>query len=259
MLQLEDVPKIKKRKRLMKNISFWDTPWGLLLSDPNVNNPKTKEGKLFRRRFRLPFPAYKLLLDICRSYNIFDMKYESMKPPIEAKILACLRILGRDSCADDVNELSANLIGESTVNYVFKKFVHNISRRVFPLFVKEPSGEYLDSILQVYASLGLPGCVGSMDCTHIKWVLCPSDKKHHATGKEGFPTLAFQVVVDHNKRVTHVSQHFLGSISDKSICDNDLFSLAFRHGSYKNIEYELYDCTGRKYKCKGGYLIVDGG
>ena len=98
-----------------------------------------------------------------------------------------------------------------------------------------------------------------MDCTHIKWTLCPKDKKHHASGKEGFPTLVFQVCVDQNKRVINVSQQFLGSINDKTICENDLFSLGVKHGTLSNIEYELYDKFGVKYKCKGGYLIVDGG
>jgi hypothetical protein len=223
-----------------------------------VTNPNTKEGRMFRRRFRLPFPCFTLLLQICKDYNIFDMKYDT-KPILEAKILGCLRILGRGSCADEVNELSANTLGESTMNYVFKKFIVNMTNRVYNLFINPPQGEYLREVQATYAALGLPGCCGSMDCTHVKWTLCPKGKKHHASGKDGFPTLVFQVVVDHNKRVMHVSQSFLGSVNDKTICENDLFSLGIKHGSLQHVEYELYDSCGIKYRCKGGYLIVDGG
>ena len=94
--QLDTEPPLtkKKRNRLKQSVgSFWETPWGMLISHPNVNNPRSKEGRMFRRRFRLPFPAFKLLLQLCKDYNIFDLKYET-KPPIEAKLLGCLRILG---------------------------------------------------------------------------------------------------------------------------------------------------------------------
>ena len=132
-------------------------------------------------------------------------------------------------------------------------------KRVYHLFINAPQGEYLREVQDLYASLGLPGCCGSMDCTHVKWTLCPKGKKHHASGKEGYPTLVFQVAVDHNKRVLSVSQHFLGSVNDKTICENDLFSLGIKYGSLQHVEYELYDSSGTKYKCQGGYLIVDGG
>jgi hypothetical protein len=117
----------------------------------------------------------------------------------------------------------------------------------------------LEKILNEYAQIGLPGCCGSMDCTHIKWNQCPDEERHHAKGKEGFPTLAFQVVVDHSKRVLSVSQSFTGNINDKTICVNDLFSLAVKHGSLQHVSYELWNSYGEKYKCLGGYLIVDGG
>jgi hypothetical protein len=140
----------KKRNRFVKSgISFWETLWGQLISHPNVNDPNSYHGKLFRRRFRLPFPAFlTLLLKICRDYNIFDMKYET-KPPLEAKVLACLRILGRDSCADDVNKVTAHVIGESTANYVFKQFIKNMTERVYHLLIKNPEGEDLKKIRSI--------------------------------------------------------------------------------------------------------------
>ena len=100
-----------------------------------MTNPKSKEGKLFRRRVRLPYPLYKFFLKICGDYNIFGSIYTS-KIPIECKLLGCLRILGRDACADDVNEITGNCIGESTMNYVFKQFIHGMVNKIYPQFVK---------------------------------------------------------------------------------------------------------------------------
>ncbi len=36
--------------------------WSVMLEDPRIKNPQTREGKLFRRRFRVPYPIYEQLL-----------------------------------------------------------------------------------------------------------------------------------------------------------------------------------------------------
>ena len=257
-LQNDDLKPTKKRKRNITEPNFWESQWGLLITNKNVRYPQSKEGKLFRRRFRLPYPLFQYLASLCKEFNIFDSIYTT-RIPIEAKLLGCLRILGRDACADDITEITGNTLGESTMNYVFKKFIHGFQSKLYPLIVYPAKGEYLQEVMNTYAALGLPGAIGSMDCTHVKWVMCPKRKKFPCKGLEGFPTLAFQVVVDHNRRVQSVSQSFLGATPDKSICGNHLFSLAAQHGSLEELEYELYDTFGNKYRCKGGYIIVDGG
>ena len=256
-MQTSDM-KARKRRRSASNTSFWETPWGELISSKNVVNPKSREGKNFRRRFRLPYPLFQYLVQLCDDYNVFDSIYAS-KIPIQCKVLGCLRILARDACADDITEITNNNIGESTMNYVFKKFIHGIVEKIFPKFVKPAEGEYLKEVQASYEALGLPGAVGSMDVTHVKWTLCPRRKRFHAKGKEGYCSIAFQVIVDSNRRVQAVSQSFLGATNDKTICVNHTFSLAVQHGSLEDIEYELYDSFGEKYKCRGGYIIVDGG
>ena len=113
--------------------SFWETDWGNLIRHPDVCNIRTRMGKRFRRRFRLPFPLFEHVVNICKTQNIFQMKYES-RIPVEAKILACLRILGRDHCCDDINVDSNGLIGESTANYLFKQFVEGMATHVYSNF-----------------------------------------------------------------------------------------------------------------------------
>ena len=249
----------RKRRAVNERVqNFYHTPWGQLIENPESANPKSALGKKFRRRFRMPFPLFLHLVDLCEEHNIFFMRYRS-RIPIEAKVLACLRILGRGSCADDISELSSNMMSESTIHPMFRTFVKGVQKHLFPLLVRKPEGTYLQEVLALYARLGLPGACGSMDCTRIKWWMCPTIYKFKATGKEGYPTLVFQVVVDHLRRVHHVSKYFLGSSNDVMICQNDDFTLEVMAGALDDVEYELYDQSGNKYKCRGGYLIVDGG
>ena len=40
-------------------------------------------------------------------------------------------------------------------------------------------------------SLGFPGAIGSVDCIHVKWLMCSKDDRWHASGKEGCPLRQF--------------------------------------------------------------------
>ena len=175
-------PNCLKRQRTIKDYvgEFWESQWGQLISNPNVGNPRTTEGRRFRRRFRLPFPLFQHLVELCARENIFQLLHRS-PIPIEMKILSCLRILGRDNCADDISELTQHILGESTVHFLFKNFVKGMELLVYPKVCKFAEGKLFKQVLQVYQKLGLPGCVGSMDCTRIKWVMCPQRTRWHPT------------------------------------------------------------------------------
>ena len=145
----------------------------------------------FRRRFRLPYDLFVTFVEECREVNLFKEKNYS-KIPIEFKILMSLRIIGRDSCADDISEYIN--IGDSTVNHIFKLFLQGCVELLYNKYVYIPFGEELDKVKLVYEKLGLPGCIGSMDCTHILWHRCPKISRNICTGKEAKPTVAFQVI-----------------------------------------------------------------
>ncbi len=86
---------------------------------------------------------------------------------MEFKFLACLRILGRGAYCDDVAEILS--CGTSTVNNMFKIFVKTYLEAFYALHAYVPQGEELDQVEADYAKMGFPGCVGSMDVTHLMW------------------------------------------------------------------------------------------
>ena len=90
---------------------------------------------------------------MCKERNVFRMKH-SGTIPIEFKIMVALRILGRGSTADDIEELSG--IGESTANSIFKTFVSEFSRAFLEHFVNFPEGEDLQRCMEVYFTLIVP-------------------------------------------------------------------------------------------------------
>ena len=56
----------------------------------------------------------------------------------------------------------------------------------------------------------------------------------------GKPTVAFQAVVDHSRRVYSISSAFPGIWNDKSICKHDDFVQNLKKGKiYNDVAYEL--------------------
>ena len=191
--------KRKRAKRVQRDdfigIDYTKTTWGLLIRNPLVKSPDNQLGKTFRRRFRVPFQLFEILVKICSDNNIFEIKNPSrVKIPIEIKLLCCLRVLGRDDCCDAIEEFSS--VPEKTVWWFFKIFLKNFPRVLFKDVIKLPKeGEELNKVMNVYRKMGFPGAVGSVDATHIRWHMCPVEFVHAATGKEKYPSVAFQVLL----------------------------------------------------------------
>jgi hypothetical protein len=88
---------VKKRKRHTFKHDYWNSNWGRLIRSEDMKDPTSRDWKLFKRRFRIPFGLFSdVLIPMCVEKNIFGTTHESrVRVPLEFKILMCLRILGR--------------------------------------------------------------------------------------------------------------------------------------------------------------------
>ena len=65
-------PLKKKSRQSKKRPNYWDSVWGKLLLDPNIENPNSGPAKKFRRRFRVPYPLFKdVIVPQCDEKNVF--------------------------------------------------------------------------------------------------------------------------------------------------------------------------------------------
>lgn len=162
---------LKKTKHIIPRIrrdrseNLWNSKWGIAMKHPNYKVSGSWEWKRFRNRFRMPPDAFEAFVQECTDHHIFGEFKKECRIPIVFKVLSCLRILARDAVGDDIDE-HLN-IGNSTVNSFFKRFLANCAEILFPKYVYVPQGAELDAVEAVYRRMGFPGCVGSMDCTHV--------------------------------------------------------------------------------------------
>ncbi len=83
------------------------------------------------------------------------------------------------------------------------------------------SNQDVSHIESQYAKLGIQGCIGAIDCVHIGWDMCPAGVNADCVGKEGRPTLAFEIIVSHTRQIIAVTQSFFGTWNDKTIVKFD--------------------------------------
>ena len=118
-------------------------------------------------------------------------------------------------------------------------------------------------VMGLYERHAHPGCIGSIECVHVVWDICKSGMQALCTGKEKVPTLAFQVVCSHTKRILSCSQWFFGTYNDKIISKYDPVVKILESEKYNNIEWIALDEdeNGKviERKEKGAYFLCDGG
>jgi hypothetical protein len=156
----------------------------------------------------------------CKEARIFTTGYKKPMIPDEFKVLTVLRILGRNYVAASVKEI-LGCCGMSSINNWFKLFCKRYSDAYYTKYVYLPTGAALNEVEKVYRWMGFPGCVGSMDVTHLHWGNCPSELRHHCIGRYGYPTLGFNFICSHNRRIQHISKPFYGATNDITVTYND--------------------------------------
>jgi hypothetical protein len=102
--------------------------------------------------------------------------------PLEIRALMALRQLATGGTSQEIALLFN--VGEATARRFFLDFILNFSTKCFDEWVVPPSGTRLKEVMDVYARLGIPGTIGSMDVTHVRWDRCPIYERHLHVGKE---------------------------------------------------------------------------
>lgn len=99
---------IKKSRSQHARPHYTQSCWYLMLQEPTISDPDSRIGKLFRRRFRVPYSIFQRLVGFATDWFPHPATDVAGRPcvPVELKVLGFLRVLGRGVCFDDIQELS---------------------------------------------------------------------------------------------------------------------------------------------------------
>jgi hypothetical protein len=119
--------------------------------------------------------------------------------------------------------------------------------------------EELKEVITQYQEKDLPGAGGSIDVVHVKWSKCPAGDFNKCKGKESFPSVAFECVTSHTRRVMGIAPIQYGTRNDKHIVCLDPTVRMIRFDWYKEVQWTSFDIHGRERISRGVYFICDGG
>ena len=79
-------------------------------------------------------------------------------------------------------------------------------------------------------------------------------------GKEGYPTLAWNVVVSHAREILHATYAKPGAQNDKTLVKfDDMIAALSVDPTFTEYTFDLHDDEGVVHQVKGCYVINDGG
>ena len=232
-------------KKLEPNVNPWEiVPWLIDLSNPNIRDPSKREGKEFRRKFRVPYPVFQDILVLTKDIpgRAFDHLPRTVTGAwvirLELKILMVLRVQAGGLKFADAADLTGYTT-EGTASAFFKHFNKMFSCFHQEAIIRPLKGDAMKESMRTYAMLGLPGCVGSVDATFIPWETCNNALQNLCSGDKG-KGLLYQAVVTHNREALAIEGSYYSTLSDKIMCKYMKFYEQLESGEiYNNVAYKI--------------------
>jgi hypothetical protein len=254
-------------KYLLPTETVWYYAYGR-----RANPPEGKLAAKFRRRFRLPYPAYLDLLAKVESADEFrrwrgrDAVGEKASP-LCLLLLGALRYLGRGLTFDDLEEYTA--VGEETHRQFFHVFIRYGADILYPQYVSMPTtAQDYQHHWSEFDIGGLTGACFSTDATNVIMWRCEHNLKQANMGfKNSHPARTYNVSVNHRRQVLHSTTGHPGRWNDKTLAMFDHFLSGIHEGNIlQDVAFELYAWSGdvgssdvRSKKYRGAWGLVDNG
>jgi len=170
------------------------------------------------------------------------------------KDVAALRVLGNGVAADRPDEYVR--LSKSTTNAAVKSFIEFIVNKNKSTYLRAPTNENITSTLAYNKDRCLPGCIGSLDCSHWEWHGCPKSAARQHKGRSGKWSIVLETVCDHDLWVWHVftgspgiypSYSFLVRHHQNPGTPEELEFNAVQKGARKEVE-RLYGTMYQQFK-----------
>ena len=221
-------PKKKRKKfpRMNQRESLWWTRFlapaqrAELLLDPNG-----RLAKQFRKLFHTPYDVFVDLFNLAterwwQEWNEDNRcRAGKLVSSLDLKILGALFVLAQ-GVSHVICSTCSNL-SEELHRCFFHEWIRNMSSIKDEFIFMSQDDRTFQKVTEEYAARDLPGCVGSVDCVHIGWDRCPTQYKNMYSGKEGYPSVAYEVICTTRKFIQSVSCGHPGSRNDKHIAKTD--------------------------------------
>ncbi|XP_009120419.2 putative nuclease HARBI1 [Brassica rapa] len=225
-----------------------------LWNDYFSENP-TFPPHLFRRRFRMNKEVFMRIVDrLSENYPFFQQRRDAVGrlglSPLQ-KCTAALRMLAYGCAADAVDEYLR--LGESTALSCLTNFTEGVIDLFGEEYMRRPTPEDLQRLLDIGEIRGFPGMIGSIDCMHWEWKNCPTAWKGQYTRGSGKPTIVLEAVASQDLWIWHAFFGPPGTLNDINVLDRSPVFDDILQGRAPRVQYLV---NGHQYGLP--YYLTDG-
>ena len=234
--------------------TYTDSKMQPLLQNYIINSTYLFAGQ-FRRRFRMRKTVFERIVESLTEHDDYFLQKpdaaQRMGFTSIQKVTAAMRMLAYGSSADQLDEVIR--MGETTVLECLKRFVKGVRELFEKTYLREPTVEDMNWILQDNAKRGFPGMIGSLDCMHWEWQNCPYAWKGAYSGRSGHPTIVLEAVCDRRLWIWHSFFGVEGSNNDLNVLNRSPLLDRLLKGTMPSTEFTV---NGATFTCP--YYLVDG-
>ncbi|XP_037450902.1 uncharacterized protein LOC119321224 [Triticum dicoccoides] len=145
-------------------------------------------------------------------------------------------------------------LGASTALESLEKFAKGVIAKFGGEYLRRPTVEDIQRLLELGEARGFPGMLGSIDCMHWEWKNCPVGWKGQFTrGDYGVPTIILEAVASHDLWIWHAFFGVPGSNNDINVLNQSPLFTETLQGNAPRVDYYV---NGQQYK--KGYYLADG-
>ncbi|XP_023637544.1 uncharacterized protein LOC111830208 [Capsella rubella] len=215
----------------------------------------TYTNAMFRRRFRMNKPLFMRIVNIMENGVPYFVQRRDATGRLGLSALqkctAAIRMMAYGCAADAVDEYLR--LAETTAHKCLEAFVDGVITFFGDEYLRRPTAEDLQRLLNIGEHRGFPGMVGSIDCMHWEWKNCPTAWKGQYSRGSGKPTIVLEAVASQDLWIWHAFFGPPGTLNDINVLDRSPVFNDIVEGRAPRVTYVV---NGRQYKM--AYYLTDG-
>jgi len=212
----------------------------------------------FEDRFRMPRPVFNRLFRAIYDQPFWRRTVSATgRPEAHAiqKVAAPLRVLGYGESFDRADEYCC--LSRSSMDDATRRLTEFVIDKWESTYLRRQTDVELEHILTRKAARGMPGCMGSIDCTHWQWHKCPNALCGQYLDSKGKRSVVIETVCDEDLYIWHLFVDCHGAYHDMSVLASSPLMLDENAGAWPPRTYKytlnVHFCRLRVYAPDAGY------
>jgi len=194
----------------------------------------------FERRFRVPRVVFLRIFDDSKERPFWQQAVNATgRPQAYAlqNLVAAFRVLAFGESYDRADEYLR--LSKATIAVCDKKLLDVLIPEHEVKYLRQPTTTELRAIMERSAARGMPGCIGSFDCSHWEWRGFPKALAGQSLSRKKRRTIVLERICDHDLYIHNLFAGAPGSHNDLNVLGQSPLFMEMMDGTWppKDLPY----------------------